>query len=101
MKLKYFNVLTENSNQKTQIQELMKSKLESQICLKEMNEEKHSYTNELYLVRMDLTKRLDEVSKKSQQIGTLQEEVTHAHKKIADLIKKDTEIAQLQNDIEQ
>ncbi len=64
MKLKYFNVLTENSNQKTQIQELIQSKLDSELALKDLNEEKQQYINELYVVRMDITKRIDEATKK-------------------------------------
>lgn len=64
MKLKYFNVLTENSNQKTQIQELIQSKLDSELALKDLNEEKQQYINELYVVRMDITKKIDEATKK-------------------------------------
>jgi predicted RNase H-like nuclease (RuvC/YqgF family) len=40
MKLKYFNVLTENSAQKTHIQELIQAKLDAEISLKDLNEEK-------------------------------------------------------------
>jgi chromosome segregation ATPase len=65
MKLKYFNVLTENSAQKTQIQELMRAKLESEVALKDLNEEKQQYINELYMLRMDITKRIEEVAKKT------------------------------------
>ena len=40
MKLKYFNVLTETSKQKLSTQGLIQSKLDSEIQLKELNEEK-------------------------------------------------------------
>jgi hypothetical protein len=36
MKVKYFNVLTELSAQKSQIQELIQSKLDSEIAVKEL-----------------------------------------------------------------
>jgi hypothetical protein len=65
MKLKYFNVLTENSAQKTHIQELIQAKLDSEIALKELNDEKQQYVNDMYALRMDITKRIDELAKKN------------------------------------
>ena len=65
IKLKYFNVLTENSSQKTQIQELIQGKLESEVAMNEINEEKQRYVNDMYVLRMDITKRIDELAKKN------------------------------------
>jgi hypothetical protein len=71
MKVKYFNVLTENSNQKTQIQQLITSKLDSELSLKDLNEEKDKLISELYNLRIDITRRIDELGKKSSQITHL------------------------------
>jgi chromosome segregation ATPase len=95
MKLKYFNVLTENSAQKTHIQELIQAKLDSEIALKELNDEKQQYVNEMYPLRMDITKRIDELAKKNAQVMHLQEEIANAHKKVTETVKKDKEIADL------
>lgn len=95
MKLKYFNVLTENSAQKTHIQELIQAKLDSEIALKELNDEKQQYVNDMYALRMDITKRIDELAKKNSQVMHLQEEIAHAHKKVTETVKKDKEIADL------
>lgn len=95
MKLKYFNVLTENSAQKTHIQELIQAKLDSEIALKELNDEKQQYVNDMYALRMDVTKRIDELAKKNAQVMHLQEEIGNAHKKVIETVKKDKEIADL------
>lgn len=100
IKLKYFNVLTETSNQKTQISELLSWKLNSEISLKDLIEEKELNINELYSVRMELKKVIEEQSKKGGQVAHLQEELALATKKINELIKKDTEVVGLQSDIE-
>jgi len=71
MKVKYFNVLTENSNQKTQIQQLITSKLDSELSLKDLNEEKDKLISELYNLRIDITRRIDELGKKSSLITHL------------------------------
>lgn len=63
MKLKYFNVLTENSNQKSQIQMLIQSKLDSELAQKDLSEEKEQLINDLYNLRIDITKRIDELAK--------------------------------------
>jgi hypothetical protein len=63
MKMKYFNVLTENSNQKSQIQMLIQSKLDSELGLKDLSEEKEQLINDLYNLRIDITKRIDEQAK--------------------------------------
>jgi hypothetical protein len=95
MKVKYFNVLTELSGQKTQIQELIQAKLDAEIQTREHAEENQRYINELYQLRIDITKRIDEVSKKTAQITHLQEELQNAHKKVNELMRKDNEIASL------
>ena len=73
MKMKYFNVLTENSNQKSQIQMLIQSKLDSELALKDLGEEKEQLINDLYNLRIDITKRIDELAKQSSLNAQLQE----------------------------
>ncbi len=75
MKLKYFNVLTENSSQKKQIQELIQSKLDNDLAIKDINDERQKYVDEIYGMRMDLSKKVDDISKKQGQISHLQEEL--------------------------
>ena len=100
MKLKYFNVLTENSAQKTHIQEIIQAKLDAEISLKDFNEEKQQNVNDMYALRMDITKRIDELAKKNAQVLHLQEEIANAHKKVSESVRKDKEIADLQNVID-
>ena len=71
--MKYFNVLTENSNQKSQIQMLIQSKLDSELALKDLGEEKEQLINDLYNLRIDITKRIDELAKQSSLNAQLQE----------------------------
>jgi len=52
------------------------------------------------MLRMDITKKIEELAKKSAQVGTLQEEVSHTTKKVAELMKKENDLAGLQNDME-
>lgn len=68
MKMKYFNVLTENSNQKQQLSELIQSKLDNEISINELNEEKQRYIDELYALRMDITRKIEDVAKRNAQI---------------------------------
>ncbi len=65
MKMKYFNVLTENSNQKGQIQDLIQAKLDNEIAIKELKEERDKLINDLYSSRMDVKKKYDELSKRN------------------------------------
>lgn len=100
MKQKYFNVLTENSTQKQQIQDMIQSKLEIDQAQKDLTEEKGKYIDELYTLRMKIKTHIDENSKKSGQLAHLSEELTSAHRKISELLKRDKEIAVIQNDVE-
>jgi hypothetical protein len=100
MKLKYFNVLKENSDQKTQIQELIQSKLDNELAMKDLNDEKQQFINDMYALRMDVTKRIDELAKKNVQVSHLQEELSNSHRRATEFVKKDKEIADLQNVIE-
>ncbi len=49
----------------------------------------------MYALRMDITKRIDELAKKNSQVMHLQEEIANAHKKVTETVKKDKEIADL------
>lgn len=65
MKMKYFNVLTENQGQKMQIQEIVQGKLDADISIKELKDERDKLINDLYSSRMDMKKRCDDISKKN------------------------------------
>jgi hypothetical protein len=78
----------------------MQAKLDNEVTIRDLNEEKQQLVNELYVLRMDITKKIEETSKKSAHSTHLQDELQHAHKKVAELMKKDNELATLQNDIE-
>lgn len=56
--------------------------------------------NDMYALRMDITKRIDELAKKNAQVLHLQEEIANAHKKVSESVRKDKEIADLQNVID-
>ncbi len=65
MKTKYFNVLIENEGQKKQISDFVQGKLDSDMAIKELKDERDKLINDLYSTRMDLKKRFDEISKKN------------------------------------
>jgi hypothetical protein len=47
----------------------------------------------LYNLRIDITKRIDELGKKSGQVTHLSQELTDARRKVAELLKKEGENA--------
>lgn len=100
MKMKYFSVLTENSEQKTQIQELIQGRLDSDIALKQLREEKERMVDELYAARQDLKRRFEELSKRNAQLEHLQEELAAAQRKAQEIAKREREVQQLQGDVE-
>lgn len=78
----------------------MQSKLDNELAVKDLSEKEQQYINELYVLRMDITKRVEEIGKKTAQNAHLSEELQNALRKVADLVKRDNEIASMQNDIE-
>ena len=61
MKLKYFNVLQENEQQKLKIQGYIQREMDADAKLQKMNEEKQTQVDEMYKIRMDLNKKAHEV----------------------------------------
>ncbi len=78
----------------------MQAKLDNELEIKELNDQKTQLVNELYMLRIDITKKIEELAKKTAQVTTLQDEVSHTAKKVSELMKKENDIAGLQNDIE-
>ena len=42
--------------------------METEIAQRELNEEKQQYVNDMYALRMDITKRIDELAKKNSVV---------------------------------
>ena len=61
--------------------ELIQAKLDNEITINELGEEKHRYIDELYALRMDITRKIEDVAKKNSQIQNLQEELQIVSKK--------------------
>ena len=59
MKMKYFNVLTENEKQKTQLSELISKECDKEVELRALTKERDRYIDELYRVRMDINKKIN------------------------------------------
>jgi len=57
MKLKYFNVLTENERTKTQLQDAIQSNLDKDVAFKTLTEEKHSLLEQLHKQKMELQRK--------------------------------------------
>jgi hypothetical protein len=51
--------------------ELIQAKLDNEITINELGEEKHRYIDELYALRMDITRKIEDVAKKNSQIQNL------------------------------
>lgn len=61
---------------------MIQAKIDTEVEIKELNEQKTQYINEMYMLRIDITKKIDELTKKTLQVTNLQEEVTHITKKL-------------------
>ena len=71
MKMKYFNVLTENEKQKTQLSELISKECDKEVELRNLTKERDRYIDELYRVRMDINKKINLLEDKNTQIEAL------------------------------
>ncbi len=74
MKMKYFNVLTENQSQKTQLQEIIQSNLQKDINIKTLGEDKQKLKIEISAIQRELSMNFEELSTKNKMINQLQEE---------------------------
>lgn len=74
--------------------------MDSDLSLRELTEEKEQLVNNLYQLRMDITKKVEELEKRNSQVSHFQEEISSAHRKVEALLKKEQEIVQLQNEVE-
>ena len=53
----------------------MQAKLDNEVTIRDLNEEKQQLVNDLYVLRMDITKKIEETSKKSVHSTHLQDEL--------------------------
>lgn len=95
MKLKYFNVLTENEQFKNQVKEFSEYKFDNDKLVKEMTDENVSSRNDVYTLRMDISKKIDELAKSSQQIQYLKEKLSASMLQASDFIIKEKEVSKL------
>lgn len=100
MKMKYFTVLTENSELKGQLQELIQAKLDNEMSIQSLKQEHDKLIDELYSARMDNKKKAEELSKRHHQIEILSQELQVLAQKGQELAGKEKEVSMLQNDIE-
>lgn len=71
MKMKYFNVLTENERQKTQLSDLITTQCDKEVELRELLQEREKNIDELYGLRMDVNKKINLLEEKENQIEAL------------------------------
>lgn len=71
MKMKYFNVLTENEKQKTQISDLITNQCNKDVEVRNLLKERERHIDELYGLRMDINKRINLIEDKDSQIEAL------------------------------
>jgi uncharacterized Fe-S radical SAM superfamily protein PflX len=59
MKMKYFNVLTDNEKQKTQLSDLITNQYDKDVEVRDLLKERERHIDELYGLRMDINKRIN------------------------------------------
>jgi hypothetical protein len=91
MKLKYFNVLTENESQKQQISELIEYQITHDAETQQLNKEKEKQNSDIYSLRMDITKRIDQLNNKTELFNELQKDNERLTHKCSQLIMSNRE----------
>ena len=71
MKMKYFNVLTENEKQKTQISDLITNQCNKDVEMRDLLKERERHIDELYGLRIDINKRINLIEDKESQVEAL------------------------------
>lgn len=74
MKMKYFTVLTENEQQKTQISELIQTQLGQSMEIKKVKKERDTQMGTIYTLRMDAEKKYKQVEQVVIQVKELKQE---------------------------
>ena len=99
MKSKYFNVLTENEKQKTQLKELASSECNKDMELRALTKERDNYINELYRSRMDINKKINLLEEKNSAIEQLTKRLQCETERAQKILTQDQKISQLKSDI--
>mmetsp|Transcript_20952 Transcript_20952/g.25746 ORF Transcript_20952/g.25746 Transcript_20952/m.25746 type:complete len:123 (-) Transcript_20952:951-1319(-) len=100
MKMKYFNVLTENEKQKTQLQELITKECDKDMELRALTKERDRYIDDLYRVRMDINKKINLLEDKNSQIEALSQRLQCETERAQKIIMQEREVGQLKSDIQ-
>ena len=87
MKLKYFNVLTENEKQKTQIQDLISNSCDKEVEMKQLQKERDRQINETYSLRMEINKYINQIEDRNAQVETLQSKLIEEREKAQNSIR--------------
>ena len=100
MKMKYFNVLTENEKQKTQLSELISKECDKEVELRALTKERDRYIDELYRVRMDINKKINLLEDKDSQVAALSKRLQCETERAQKIIAQEREVGQLKSDIQ-
>jgi len=100
MKMKYFNVLTENERQKTQLQELISKECQKDVDLRNLIKERDSNINELYRLRMDINRKINLIEDKNSQVEALSKRLQCETERAQKILAQEREVGQLKSDIQ-
>lgn len=89
MKLKYYNVLQENEKQKLSIQDYIQKEIDANTKLKKLNDEKQTQVDDMYKLRMDLTKKVNENKNQEQTINEVKDQNDQLVKVVEQLSERD------------
>ena len=99
MKMKYFNVLTENEKQKTQLQDLITNQCGKDMEVRDLQKERDMRIDELYGLRMDINKKINSIEEKDSQIEALSKRLQTSNERAQKIIAQEREVSQLRSDI--
>ena len=99
MKMKYFNVLTENEKQKTQISDLITNQCNKDVEMRDLLKERERHIDELYGLRIDINKRINLIEDKESQVEALSKRLQCETERAQKIIAQEREVGQLKSDI--
>ena len=99
--MKYFNVLTENERQKTQLSEFITAACDKDIEIKDLLQEREKQINELYGLRMDINRRLNQLEERDALIQKLQNRLNEEREQAMHILGQERELSVLRRDIGQ
>ena len=99
MKMKYFNVLTENEKQKTQLQEFYTNQCNKDTEIRDLLKERERNIDELYGLRMDINKKINMIEEKDGKVEALTKRLQSANEQAQMLLAREREVTQLKAEI--